>query len=215
MKKTILLIIGLLLFLCGFWIGSTPFQSNSNPDEEIDTETDMEKAINESYPIYRVAGGLPKPDDKYRYLVDRWYGFRFRTTGSSCTDVDRNIDIEQNKKTDSIVTRRVGKNWMLKFERTVDSLYIIDTLITNIARNDPSVKKLIELKSFKASEKLYPSYNCYPTTNKFIKVVSIQWQGGIYNDSTEVSYMRIVIDINQKKVIKIEDTEIKANWLAE
>ncbi|RZK07003.1 MAG: hypothetical protein EOO46_14920 [Flavobacterium sp.] len=212
MRKNILVtIIALVLFLCGFWIGSTQFQNNSDPDEEIETETDLEKEISELSPIYTVMGGLPKQDDKYRYLVDGWYGFRFRTTGSSCTDVDRNIDIDQNKKTDSILTKRIGKDWMQKFERTVDSLYAIDTLVTNIARNDIGVKNLIKLKSSKNTEKSYPSYKCYPTTSKFLKAVSIQWEGEIYNTTYEVSYMRVIVDINEKKVKKIETTEIKAD----
>lgn len=216
MKKAIILLTVIATaFLGGFWIGSMQSQNAPDPDEEIHTETDTEKIMNESYPIYRVAGGLPKIDDKYRYLVDGWFGFRFRTTSSSCTDVDRNIDMEQNKRTDSILTKRIGKDWMQKFEKTVDSLYAIDTLAASIARNDSAVRKLVKLKSSKATEQVYPSYNCYPTTNKYLKAVSIQWQGEVYNRTAEVSYVRVFIDISEKKVKKIEDTEIKAHWLAE
>ncbi|HEX8575184.1 MAG TPA: hypothetical protein VF677_02720, partial [Flavobacterium sp.] len=108
--------------------------------------------------------------------------------------------------TDSILKKRIGKNWRAKFEKSVDSLFKIDSLSMNIAKNDSEIKILIN-KKLNNKSKDFISYKCYPTTKNNLKIVSFEWQGKIYKDSTSVSYIRAIIDLKEKRVIEIEKTE--------
>ncbi|MFV5702847.1 hypothetical protein ACM55F_13325 [Flavobacterium sp. XS2P12] len=217
MKKriTIILVIS-LTFLIGIWIGKTKFKNSSisENEKEIDTaQVNEEREYENNHPTYSVQGGFPKVDDHYRFLVaSKWYNFRFEVNGTTCTDPSNNdIDYKHNNITDSILKKRIGKNWKEKFEKTVDSLYIIDTTSVNIAKNDISVKNRIKVKSKKYKYEVYPNYKCYATPEKFLKIISIEWRGKIYNDSSNVSFMRVTVDIKANKVRKIEDAEMEWN----
>lgn len=216
MKKWVALLLAVLTSLAlGIWIGKSRYQSTSNSDnsiaEEIDTaQINFEKEMELKYPIYTEPGGLPLPDDKYRYLVSGWYGFRFRTTGSSCTDqYQKTFDAGRNKKTDSILSARISPDWHERFEKTVDSLYAIDSLACSIAENDPAIKRLIKSKTKDYKHTVYPTYKYIPTPQKHIKAVSIEWLGKIYKDNANVSFIRAAVDIRTKKVIKTEDIEME------
>jgi len=43
-------------------------------------------------------------------------------------------------------------------------------------------------------------------------MVSFEWEGKIYKDSTQVSYIRAVVDLKEKKVIEIEKTEKEGSY---
>ncbi len=217
MKKTIIsTIIIILVFLSGIWIGKTQFQKKSVPEnqitEEIDTaQVNLQKIWEEKYPIYAVAGGLPDPADKYRYIVDSWYGFTFTVNGNCTTQYA--VDANRNNKTDSILKKRIGKDWHERFEKTVDSLYRIDTLAISIAENDSSVQNLIKLKAKENPLDFYPGYKCYAAPQKNFRIVSITCNDRIYNDTINVSFMRVAVDISKKKVTKIEDTPMEWDFL--
>jgi hypothetical protein len=214
MKKTIIttLILVILSFAFGFWINQK-FYSNrkslENENEKLkDTaEINRQKRMENEYPTFTIRGGLPNYKDKYRYIVDRWYNFSFRVTPGGCTNQDEyKINEVQNHKTDSLLKKRIGKNWRDKFEKSVDSLYKIDSLSINIAENDFEIKRLVN-KKLNNKSKDFMNYKCYPTTKDNVKIVSFEWEGKIYKDSTIVSYIRAIINLKERKVIEIEKTE--------
>lgn len=217
MKKTIVttLFLVILSFGFGFWINQK-FYSNVN-SFEIGNETlkdtaeiNLEKFIENVRPTFTIRGGIPDPKDRYRYIVDRWYHFSFRVTSGGCTNqYEYSIDHARNHTTDSILKKRIGKNWRDRFEKSVDSLYNIDTLAIHIAKNDTDVKLLINKKLSKKYNN-YVNYKCYPTTNHYVKIVSVEWEGKIYNDSTEVSFIRAIVNLKEEKVIEIEKTEMNS-----
>ena len=48
--------------------------------------------------------------------VAKWYNFSFRVTRGGCTNQDEfEIDEAQNHRTDSLLKKRIGKNWRVKF----------------------------------------------------------------------------------------------------
>ncbi len=203
-----LTVIACCILLTGIWIGKHMPGHDPSKDETITYQEDEFKDL---FPEYTVRGGRPKPSDKYRYQVaQRIFGFRFIVTGNACTDV-RDLDsleVANNKRTDSILTKRIGKNWYEKFENTVDSLYCLDTLAVSIAKNDGNVKKRIGIKSGKNPEK-YPAFICYATPQDNLKMISVIWVGKIYNAPRDVSFMRVLVDLKKKKVHNIDDMEME------
>ncbi len=214
MKKiAALIVIVFAAVLIGIFIGKSKLFDKPvvEDKEEVEVDTAMvnaEKKYENKYPTYTVAGGLPQVRDKYRNIVDRWYNFNFVVNGSNCTDPsNQNVDVKHNNRTDSILKKRIGKNWMELFEKTADSLFLIDSLAIAITENDRAVKNIIKQKSLKDVNAKNARYKCYPTTDKNVKLVSAEWSGIIYRDTTEVSFFRAIVDIKNKKVKEIERTE--------
>lgn len=214
MKKNIVFVLAVAAALVvGIVIGKTTFFDHSVSEEKNKTPVDTaminaEIKFENKYPTYMIAGGRPDIKDRYRYIVDNWYNFRFSVNGTTCTDLNNQIiDINRNNRTDSILKKRIGKNWMEKFEKSVDSLYHIDSLAIHIAENSETVKNAIREKAKTTNAKRYIDYKCYPTTNKNLKIVSVEWTGLIYKDSIMVSFLRAIVDIKSKKVKEIEKTE--------
>ena len=218
MKKTIIttLILIILSFTFGFFINQKFYSDRNSIETENEklkdtAEINRQKRIENEYPTFTERGGMPNYKDKYRYIVDRWYNFSFRVTSGGCTNQNEyKIDASQNHKTDSLLKKRIGKNWRKRFEKSVDSLYNIDSLSIKIAENDSEIKKLIS-KKLNNKSKDYISNKCYPTTKDHVKIVSFEWKGKIYKDSTSVSYIRAIVDLKEKKVIEIEKTEKEGN----
>ncbi|KFF06664.1 hypothetical protein [Flavobacterium reichenbachii] len=213
MKKIIVaLILIVLSFASGFWVNQNFYSDRKTEETENEklqdtAEINRQKRLENLSPTYTIRGGLPDYKDKYRYVIDRWYNFSFRVTAGGCTNQDEYpIDEAQNHKTDSILKKRIGINWRERFEKSVDSLYKIDSLSINIAENNSEIKKLTN-KKLAHKSKDYVSYKCYPTTSDNVKIVSIEWEGKIYKDSTKVSYLRAIVDLKAKRVIEIEKTE--------
>ncbi|WP_291150804.1 hypothetical protein [Flavobacterium sp. UBA7680] len=218
MKRTLIFIsVVLVSITVGFLIGKENFEYKSVNEEETKTKTDTswtnaEIRLENRFPTYAVSGGLPDEKDKYRYIVDNWYNFRFVVSGTSCTDINnQTVDINHNNRTDSILKKRIGKNWKEKFEKSVDSLYKIDSLAMYIAEKDISVKNVIKQKTIQSGPQ-YTQYKCYPTTNSNLKIVSVEWRGLIYKDSTKVSFLRAIVDLKGRKVKEIEKTEKEADF---
>jgi hypothetical protein len=79
--------------------------------------------------------GMIQEKDRQRQIVDDWYKFDFRIiAGCIVSDSLRKVTDEHNRKTDSILTVRIGKDWRDKFEHTVDSLYSGDSLAIETVR---------------------------------------------------------------------------------
>lgn len=213
MKKTILvtLILVLLSFALGFFINQKFFSDNHSAEVKNEKVIDSAKILEQQEmenlrPTYTIRGGLPNYKDKYRYIVDDWYHFSFVVTSGGCTNQkNSDIDVAQNHRTDSILKKRIGKNWYKKFEKSADSLYKIDSTSIVIAENDAEIKRLISQKLNNKSKDAV-SYKCYPTTDENLKMVSFEWRGKIYKDSTQVSHIRATVDMKQKKVVQIEKT---------
>ena len=214
MRKTFIhSLIILLAIAFGIWIGKTKFETAPKDVErviEVDTaQINYEKEIEIRYPTYTVQGGLPEPDDKYRYLVSQWFEFRFRTTSSSCTNQHKEtIDFNKNNITDSILSARIGPDWYERFEKAVDSLYRLDTLACHVVKNDKTIQKLIKTKT-QGNPEVYPVYECYPAPNANLKVISVSWLGKIYKDTVHVSFIRASVDLRTKKIVNIEDLEME------
>ena len=212
MKKTIIISIILIIisFAFGFYTNRKFYSNTTEIENEKlkDTaEINQQKRMEIEYPTFTERGGEPDYKDKYRYIVDNWYNFSFEVTPGGCTNQDKyEIDENQNHKTDNLLKSRIGKNWREKFEKSVDSLYKIDSLSINIAEKDMIINKIINKKLGNKS-KDFINYKCYPTTNSNLKIVSYEWKGKIYKDSTSVSYLRVIINLKEKKVIEIENTE--------
>ena len=219
MKKTIIIttLLIILSFAFGFWTNQNFFSNRNSRETENEelkdtAEINQEKRMEIACPTFTERGGLPNYKDKYRYIADRWYNFSFRVTPGGCTNQNEyQTDEAQNHKTDSILKKRIGKDWRAKFEKTVDSLYKIDSLSVDIAEKNAEIKLLVNKKLINKS-KDYVSYKCYPTTNGNLKMVSFEWEGKIYKDSTQVSYIRAVVDLKEKKVIEIEKTEKEGSY---
>ena len=212
MKKTIIISIILIIlsFAFGFYTNQKFYSNTTEIENEKlkdSAEINQQKRMENQYPTFTERGGEPDYKDKYRHIVDNWYNFSFEVTPGGCTNQDKyEIDKNQNHKTDSLLKSRIGKNWREKFEKSVDSLYKIDSLSINIAEKDMIINKIINKKLGNKS-KDFIKYKCYPTTNSNLKIVSYEWKGKIYKDSTSVSYLRVIINLKEKKVIEIENTE--------
>ncbi|MFB9080431.1 hypothetical protein ACFFLS_20055 [Flavobacterium procerum] len=217
MKKNILFVLSILITLIiGIVIGKTKvFEKQAEEEHKkvvIDTqEINFQKRYENEHPTYTVFGGPPDPKDQYRYIIAKLYNFRFSVNGTSCTNiVDHSADVRHNNRTDSILQRRIGKNWRDRFENSVDSLYKVDSLAISITEKSILVKNAIKQKE-KTNKAKYISYKTYPTTNKNLKIVSVEWYGKIYRDSIKVSFLRAIVDLKNKKVTEIEKAEREGN----
>lgn len=161
------------------------------------------------YPSFWVDGGLPDPKDHQRQIVDSWYHFRFTIKSSGCENTHEYGIDKHNKFTDSIMTARLGKNWYEKFEKSVDSLYAVDSLAIAIAHANSYI-----LNFDTTTEKHNDKYNFYPnltyiahsTAYENIKIVTVEGYGVVYNDIGRLNYLRATVDIKRKKVISIDKT---------
>lgn len=207
--KRIVLIIALCVtaFVLG-WLGKGMTEVPAKEKTELTNKQkfyrQQDSLLEISYPSYIVNSGKPDSKDRLRYLVADSYNFRFIVTGGDCTDADMADYSKHNKKTDSIMTIRVGKDWYQRFEKSSDSLYEIETLAESIAEKDIRGMKLIKNVLKDTSLHFYPQYKSAPTFQPKIKVVALLGEGRIYKDVTEVNYMRFFVDIEKEKVIKVD-----------
>lgn len=161
------------------------------------------------YPSLWVYGGPSDPKDDQRQIVDAWYNFRFIIKSSRCTDTPEDGTDKHNKITDSIMTARLGKDWYQIFERSVDSLYAIDSMAITIAQADRYIHNF-DIATEKHNDKygFYPNlrYTAHATSDDNIKVVTVEGYGVVYNDIGSMNYLRATVDIKRKKVINIDKT---------
>lgn len=166
------------------------------------------------YPSFWVYGRANDSKDHQRQIVDAWYKFRFIIKSSRCTDTPRDDTDKHNEFTDSIMSARIGKNWYQKFEKSVDSLYAIDTLAISIAQANHVILHFDTItEKYNDQYKFYPNlqYTSHATGDDHIKVVTIEGYGVVYNATTFVNYLRATVDLKRKKVINIDKTAY-SNW---
>ena len=167
----------------------------------------------DSFEIYRPSywvSGMIDPKDQERQIVDEWYTFRYVINGSCfVSNADRLATEKHNQKTDSILSSRIGKDWKARFEKTVDSLYSIDSLAIEIARADSYILNFDTITSkYNEEHKFYANlrYYAYATTNEDLRLVTISGYGFIYNKVGSINYLRATVDLKNKKVINIDKT---------
>lgn len=192
-------IIGMIVitasFVLGFFVAEKSPESlqfaNMGPQNEMDSLMDIK------FPRYEVYG-LHQERDRQRTFIDHQYGFRYQIVGGCTVDERTRIEAEtQNQKTDKIMTSRYGKDWMEKFEHSVDSMYAIDSIAIHIATTMPNYKKLdadTSLFNFK--------HIVFSTPIENVKLVEIR--GDKKNDRTTYSYLRATVDIDKKKIINVD-----------
>ena len=167
----------------------------------------------DSFEIYRPSywvSGMINPKDQERQIVDEWYTFRYVINGSCfVSNADRIATEKHNQKTDSILYSRIGKDWKARFEKTVDSLYAIDSLAVEIARADSYILNFDNITSkYNEEHKFYANlrYDAYATSNENLRMVTISGYGHIYNKVGSINYLRATVDLKNKKVINIDKT---------
>lgn len=187
------------------------FFSNCKNNE---SKTEENKQVEiDSFEIYRPSywvSGMIDPKDQERQIVDEWYTFRYVINGSCfVSNADRIATEKHNQKTDSILSSRIGKDWKARFEKTVDSLYSIDSLAIEIARADSYILNFDTMTSkYNEEHKFYANlrYDAYATTNENLRLVTISGYGFIYNKVGSINYLRATVDLKNKKVINIDKT---------
>ncbi len=176
----------------------------TKPKEEV--KVDSLEILRPSFQVY----GFPDQTDRQRQIVDDWYGFRFQIlAGCLVTDSLTRSVKRHNEITDSVMTIRKGKDWMTRFEKSVDSLFTIDSTAIEIARSDKFVKNF-EVNT----EKHNDEYNYYPNLTYYVhftpienqKLVSLEGYGVIYKKVRHINYLRITVDMANRKVLNIEKT---------
>lgn len=182
-------------------------KNNHSKTEDIkEVEIDSFEILRPSYWV----SGMTNPKDQQRQTVDEWYKFRYVIKGSCFVDnEDRQASEKHNRKTDSILSLRIGKNWKLRFEKTVDSLYSIDSTAIAIARADTYIINFDTITSkYNEEHKFYANlrYNAYATTNENLRLVTVTGYGFIYNEVGILNYLRATVDLKKKKVINIDKT---------
>lgn len=148
--------------------------------------------------------------DRERQVVATWYGFRYKVV-AGCEVSDSLLrSIEQhNKITDSVLTSRLGPSYRQRFQRSVDSLYAVDSAAIEIARSDEFVRDFE-----RSTEKHNEEYNFYPNLTYIVhftpldhqKLVDLQGYGVVHDWVRRVSYLRITVDMEKKKVVHIDKT---------
>jgi hypothetical protein len=192
-----------ILFLSFFFSNC---KNNESKTEEIkEVEIDSFEILRPSYWV----SGMINPKDQQRQLVDEWHGFSYLIKGSCMvSNADRFATEKHNQKTDSILSNKTGKNWKARFEKTVDSLYAIDSLAIEIARADSYILNFDTITSkYDEEHKFYANlrYNAYATTNENLRLVTITGYGIIYKEVGRINYLRATVDLKKKKVIHIDN----------
>jgi hypothetical protein len=174
----------------------------------IDTKSTVD-SMEILYPSLWVYGGPPDPKDHQRQIVDEWYHFRFKIKSSRCTDSPEEGTDKHNKFTDSIMTARLGKDWYQKFEKTVDSLFAVDSMAVAIALADKFILNF-DTTTERHNDKydFYPNlrYTAHATADNNLKVVTVEGYGVVYNAVGSLNYLRATVDMKRKKVISIDKT---------
>ena len=153
-----------------------------------------------------VYGAQPQTQVDERQTIDHWYNFYF-INGKFTTMPG--IDFIHSKRTDSIMSSRFGKDWHDRFEKSVDSIYRIDSMTITIAKTDPFISLFC-----KNNDKHNDKYNYNPnftftahtSPDSNIMVVAIDGYGVIHNKISSLNYLRATVDLRQKKVIHIDKT---------
>jgi len=182
-------------------------KNNHSKTEDIkEVEIDSFEILRPSYWV----SGMTNPKDQQRQTVDEWYKFRYVIKGSCfAANEDRQASEKHNRKTDSILSLRIGKDWKTRFEKTVDSLYAIDSLAIEIARSDKDILNFDTITSiYNEEHKFFANlrYNAYATTNENLRLVTVTRYGLIYNEVGILNYLRATVDLKKKKVINIDKT---------
>jgi len=174
-----------------------------SPKDELDSLMDAR------YPEYRVYG-IALEKDHQRQIVDRKYNFRYSIVGGCTADESTRSEAERtNQKTERIMTQRYGKDWLVKFENSVDSLYALDSISIEIARQDTrseKIEKMLEKDRLKYESHMSNKYHCYETPKDSIRMVILMGEGFFNGEMRYMNQLRAVVDLKTKRVIHFDST---------
>ena len=169
---------------------------------------DSMEIIRPSYWVF----GMPDVKDWQRQIIAHNLRFRYKIIAGDALDSKDSIPEKtekHNRITDSVLSKRIGKNWYKLFESKVDSLYSLDSLAISIAKSNhyiASFDKKTEIHNDKYDFYSNLDYTSYATQNGNIKVVEITGYGVAYGRLGHLNYMRITVDLEKRKVINIDST---------
>jgi hypothetical protein len=156
--------------------------------------------------------GMPEDKDWQRTVIAQKLNFRFDVIAGDNLSSDNYIpeDFEKhNKKTDSILTKRIGINWRRIFEFQVDSLYFIDSIAISIVKSNSFISSYNRrIEKYNVKYDYYPNlqYRSHATPNDYIKLVEISGNGLINGSVEHHSIVRTTVDLKSKNVICIDTT---------
>jgi|GEM_PF-3634786 len=215
-RKKIVAVIIIITALVSFGLGwflnnhNKSLANDDKPKNKQITYTDSIENITDSimnikYPIYEVYG-MPNEKDKQRQIVDYTYKFRFHIIGGCEVDDMTKVRTEiNNEKTNKIMISRYGKHWMGKFERSVDSLYSLDSLAIDIAQKDKHVRR-IESQIEQYHSHIQPKYKCWETSESNKRMVTLDAESPSNGQMKYMNQFRATVDIKNKKVTNLDST---------
>lgn len=189
-------------FSAGWLLSRYKKLKEETPEQE--TGMDEDKAYEMTYPSYWVYGMHEEKDRQRAIIASRLYGFRFMVTGGCTVTTEQEYEtLAHNKVTDSIMSKRIGKNWLQKFEKSADSLYSLDSTAIKIASDNRMVANFLE-KQKNSSGHIAPNFTSMPTPDNTIKIVNFQKSGYINGHEEMLSLLRVVVNLKESKVISID-----------
>jgi hypothetical protein len=191
-----------LIISCKDNKSSMVIKEKANPKAAINMDS-LKEAMYPSLWVY----GMISPKDNINWIVARWYGFNFDIKGGCTTPQDIGKE-EHNRKTDSILSARIGKDWEQRFDKSVDSLYSLDTLAVGIAKSDKCVIGLDTVtEKYGKYDTRSLEFRSHPTEDDNIKLVTVDSQLESNKKRYRwMHYMTITVDLEKKKVIKVDMT---------
>ena len=201
---TSIIIITASAFFCLGWFMKEPEILPVNESVVVDEQQRISDSIMDAeYPEYQVYG-MHQEKDWQRQTVDRIYKFRFSIVGGCTTDDKIRAAAEkQNKITDRIMIARYGKDWLDKFENSVDSLYTLDSLSIEIARQDRRIAN-IETKLKAYNTHLEPQYSSGATPNDNIRMVTLSAEGPSNGKQRYMNHFRAAVDLKRSKIVNLD-----------
>lgn len=210
MRKIVILLLIILTAVAFFSLGwfikkpeKLPVADVEVPEIVNEEQRHADSIIDAEYPEYHVYG-MHQEKDQQRQLIDHKYKFRFTIVAGCLVDNEIIASAEkQNKITDRIMTSRYGKNWLDKFENSVDSLYAIDSLAIEIARSDKRIGK-IEARIKKYNAGIESQYSSSETPDDNIRMVTLMAVDPAIRERMFMSYFRAAVDVKRRRVVNLD-----------
>lgn len=156
---------------------------------------------------------ISNPDVKWRerQIVESWYSHI-----DSYYDIDPS-DAEVvllNEKNDSLLKKRSDISWRAQYEKSIDSLFAVNSTAVTIAKNDFEVQQSLKkaIVRFGLADTFVPEYITRSSSNPVIKVVCLEGHAVVDRYRENVSLLRVFVNIKTGSVVTIETEPIGQLW---
>lgn len=195
-----------LLTLLVLISGLSHFSCNINkPKSAAQIAKERADSLFYAHPVYQVYG-LPSENGREISQAAQLMGFSYVSIAGCEVNSTLTASVEaNNRKSDSILQKKIGKNWEKVLYRKADSLFALNTIALKLAKSNPLVNKI----NHRYENHLTYIVDPLPTKNLYlIRGYKSHWADENHRKVFLKDHIKVSVDLKKNQLISIDTTTI-------